>query len=174
MATKFIFIFLYFIKRRNAVAEANQINNIIRIITDKSDVHARAYHTESKLKKDTEIYCSEIKKSSQMKWRYEGSEVQVLVTTPPRDFSIIRFSRSLKSVKKVTNAPVQKKDWVQHWELSFLLLDEIQGQEKWIKLWWQPFFFFKQGKLQLWVDIFPISDGKPPAAVDVKPRQPIE
>lgn len=32
----------------------------------------------------------------------------------------------------------------------------------------------EQGKLQLWVDIFPISDGKPPAAVDVKPRQPIE
>ena len=38
-----------------------------------------------------------------------------------------------------------------------------------------PFFFhFNQGKLQLWVDIFPLSDGTPPDAVDVKPRLPVE
>ncbi|KAL9983693.1 hypothetical protein ACROYT_G005909 [Oculina patagonica] len=30
----------------------------------------------------------------------------------------------------------------------------------------------EQGKLQLWVDMFPVFEGKPPAAVDVKPREP--
>ncbi|XP_067038375.1 myoferlin-like isoform X1 [Acropora muricata] len=32
----------------------------------------------------------------------------------------------------------------------------------------------EQGKLQLWVDIFPLSDGTPPDAVDVKPRLPVD
>lgn len=31
-----------------------------------------------------------------------------------------------------------------------------------------------QGKLQLWVDIFPTSEGKVPVAVNIKPREPQE
>ena len=31
-----------------------------------------------------------------------------------------------------------------------------------------------QGKLQLWVDIFPTSEGKVPEAVNIKPREPQE